>query len=88
MSKQSMPFDDGSFVDYFMRSILLGCVTLCFAMLTTLYSMIMIGSCMCFEACIDDLIASLDNLGNIWSNGIYFERDLAEVIEYQIDCTM
>lgn len=84
----SMPFNEGSFVEYFMRSFLLGCVTLCYAMLPTLYSMIMIGSCMCFEACVDDLIASLENLDKIWSNGIYLERDLAEVIEYQIECTM
>lgn len=49
--------------------------------------MIMIGSCMCFEACIDDLIATLKHFGNNWSDGNYFEKDLIEIIEYQIECT-
>lgn len=83
-----MPFDDGSFTDWFARSTLLGFVAVCFSILTTLYSMIMIGSCMCFEACIDDLIENLRDIGSKWSNENRFDKDLFEMVEYQNECTM
>lgn len=82
-----MPIDDvrHPFAEYFGRSFCLGCVAICYALLTALYSMIMIGSCMCFEACIDDLIQRLEDVGHTWINNIHHVYDLITIIEYQIE---
>lgn len=42
---------------------------------------------MCFEACIDDLIETLGNIGTATiTENVHF--DLVKMIEYQIECIM
>lgn len=50
---------------------------------------------MCFEACIDDLILNLKEIGEVFADAkqegdqnfkIFFKSSLIEVIEYQIEC--
>lgn len=92
---RSIFFDENPFTKYFERSIWLGFVAFWYAILTTLYPMIMIGSCMCFETCIDDLILSLKEIDDVFADAkqegdpnfkIFFKSSLIEVIEYQIEC--
>lgn len=82
-----MPIDDilHPFAKFFAQSFCLLCAGISYVALTTLYSMMMIGSCMCFEACIDDLIQTLRNIGSTWKNDEYPNCGLVEIIEYQIE---
>lgn len=47
------------------------------------------GSCMCFEFAVNDLIETLQEIGSSWIDvncGQYMNIELVRVIEYQIDC--
>lgn len=85
----STPFDRNSYAEYFYKSFCLTYIAVPYCVLTTLFPMILMGSCMCYEASINDLIETLKVIGSLWEDVEIEDRldvGIIMVIEYQIDC--
>lgn len=85
----STPFDRNSYGEYFYKSFCLTYIAVPYCGLTTLFPMIIMGSCMCFETATNDLIETLKEIGSLWEEVNSKDTsgsELVEVIEYQIDC--
>lgn len=79
----SFPFEENQFVVYFGKAFSKICVASGCSILMATFTLIPIGTCMCFEACLDDLIKEFQD---VELTGILLKSDFVDILQFQIDC--